>query len=219
MLYKIRCRPAFAALFVTLVPGESITTKTGCIVSMDKGILLKTQFAGGLLPAIIRKVFGPQLFWVDRVSNQTDGALTVVLSHSNMGDIERINLSQNSICLQPDVYLAHTSGVTIKNHWAGFKSWLAGEGLWKLKLQGKGRVFIAAYGSITQKMVYENFIVSQGQLLAYHPTLRLRYRQEAEQLNLMISGTKTNRQRTKGGMIYFQSRNLRGLVDYLRSLV
>ena len=114
MLYKIRCRPAFAALFVTLVPGESITTKTGCIVSMDKGIILKTQFAGGLLSAIIRKVFGPQLFLVDRVSNRTDDALTVVLGHSNLGDIERINLSQSSICLQPDVYLAHTSGVTIK---------------------------------------------------------------------------------------------------------
>ncbi|MEM8777884.1 MAG: AIM24 family protein [Cyanobacteria bacterium P01_G01_bin.49] len=67
--------PSLLALFVTLNPGESITAKAGIIISMDTGITVKTQFAGGLVPAILRKIFGGQLSLVDIINNKTDETL------------------------------------------------------------------------------------------------------------------------------------------------
>ncbi|MEA5533174.1 TIGR00266 family protein [Crocosphaera sp. XPORK-15E] len=218
MLYKVRCRPAFAALFVTLNPGESITVKAGSIVSLDTGISLKTQVFGSWPLTLLRKCFGGELLSVDQLSNSTDEPLTVVLGHSIMGDITPLDLSQGSICLQPGVYLAHTSGVRVQNHWAGLSSWLAGDGLWKVKLKGKGRVFIGGYGGIIKKMVYGNFVVTQGNLLAHSPKLRLKYRREEESVNIVVRAAKTKNQRSQGNLIYCQSRNLQGLIDYLRSL-
>ncbi|MEA5511526.1 TIGR00266 family protein [Crocosphaera sp. UHCC 0190] len=218
MLYKVRCRPAFAALFVTLNPGESIIVRAGSMVSLDTGVSLKTQVCGGRLLALLRKCFGGELLSVDQLSNTTNKSLTVVLGHSTMGDIARLDLSQGSICLQPGVYLAHTSGVTVQNHWAGLGSWLAGDGLWKVKLKGKGRVFIGGYGGIIKKMVYGDFVVTQGNLLAHSPKLRLKYHQEEESVNIVVRAAKTKNQRTQGNPIYCQSRNLQGLIDYLRSL-
>lgn len=46
MKYEIRYKPAFACLFVTLEPGEQVTAESGAMVSMDGGILMKTEFSG-----------------------------------------------------------------------------------------------------------------------------------------------------------------------------
>lgn len=219
MLYKVRCRPAFAALFVTLAPGESITVKTGAIISMDGNVRVKTLFCGFWLSAILRKCFGGQDIFVDYLTNDTADSLTVVLNQKTIGDIHRIDLSQGSIFLQPGVYLAHTRGVSIENHWAGLGSWLAGEGLFKIKLKGRGRVFMAAYGGIIQKTIYKDFVMAQGHLLAHSPKMRLKYRKEEENVNIVITGAKKKNQRSQGNLIYYQSRTLRGLMDYLRSLV
>jgi uncharacterized protein (TIGR00266 family) len=219
VLYKVRCRPAFAALFITLAPGESITVKKGALVSMDGDITIKTCFFGGWLWAIVRKCFGGKCLYVDNLTNNTPDPLTVVLSHDTVGDISPIDLSQGTICLQPGVYLAHTKKVTINHYWAGFGSWLAGEGFFKLKLKGRGRVFIAAYGGILKKTIYKDLVMKQGHLLAYSPKIRLKYRKEEQKVNIMVPKAKKKNQRTQGTLIYYQSRTFSGLINYLRSLV
>ncbi len=219
MLFKVRCRPAFAALFITLDPGEKITVKTGSIISMDGDVTVKTQFCGFWLSALVRKCLGGTDVFVDYLTNETDYPITVVLSQTTIGDIERIDLSEGALCLQPGVFLAYTKKVKIKNCWAGFGSWLVGEGLFKTKFQGKGRVFIAAYGGIIKKTIYQDLVMSQGHLLASSSKTRLKYHKEDEKVNLTISGLKAKNKRTQSTLIYYQSRNLQGLINYLRSLV
>ncbi|MDJ0731186.1 MAG: TIGR00266 family protein [Crocosphaera sp.] len=219
MLFKVRCRPAFAALFVTLNPGEKITIKMGSLISMDGEVTVKTEFCGFWFSALLRKCFGGTDIFVDYLTNETATPVTVVLSQATIGDIERIDLSEGSLVLQPGVFLAYTKGVKIKNRWAGFGSWLAGEGLLKTKFQGKGRVFIAAYGGIIKKTIYQDLVMSQGHLLAYSSKTRPKYRKEDEKVNLIVSGLKSKNKRTQGTLIYYQSRNLQGLINYLRSLV
>jgi uncharacterized protein (TIGR00266 family) len=219
VLYKVRCRPAFAALFVTLNPGESITARAGSVISMDGGLTLKTQWAGNFCLALLRQLLGGESCSVDVLTNNTEEPLQLVLGQTTIGDIERIDLSQGPICLQRGVYLAHTSGVVMKNHWGGLGSWLAREGFFKLKLKGRGRVFIGAYGGITKKMVYGDFVLTQGHLLAYSPKLRLTYQKDGQSTNLVLARKGKKGQRTSGVIIYFQSRKLQGLISYLTSLV
>ncbi|MDJ0659918.1 MAG: TIGR00266 family protein [Crocosphaera sp.] len=219
MLYKVRCRPAFAALFVTLNPGEKITIKMGSIISMDGDVTVKTQFCGFWLWALVRQFCGGEDTLVQYVINETADPITVVLSQTTIGDIERIDLSQGSMCLQPGVFLAYTKGVKIENHWAGFGSWLAGDGLFKTKFKGKGRVFIGAYGGIIKKTVYQDLVIEQGHLLAYRPKTPVKYHKEEEKVYITVSGIKAKNKRTQGTIIYYQSRTIKGLLNYLRSLV
>ncbi|ACB50662.1 hypothetical protein cce_1312 [Crocosphaera subtropica ATCC 51142] len=219
MLFKVRCRPAFATLFVTLNPGEKITVKMGSIISMDGEVTVHTGFCGSWLSAIVRKCFGGTDIFVDYLTNETEEPITVGLSQTTIGDIERIDLSQGPICLQPRVLLAYTKGVKIENHWGGFGSWLVGDGLFKTKCKGKGRVFIGAYGGIIKKTIYQDLMMAQGHLLAYQPTTPLNYRKEKEKVNITVSGVKNRNKRTQGTLIYVQSRTLQGLINYLRSLV
>lgn len=219
MLFKVRCRPAFAALFVTLNPGEKITVKTGSLISMDGEVTVKTGFCGSLQSALLRKCFGGTDIFVDDLINETSEPVTVVLSQTTTGDIERIDLSQGSLCLQPGVFLAYTKGVKIENRWAGFGSLYAGDGLFKTKFKGKGRVFIAAYGGIIKKTVYQDLVMNQGNLLAYHSKTPLKYHKEEEVVKITVSGMKTKNKRTQGTLIYCQSRTFQGLINYLRSLV
>lgn len=65
MKYKVCYRPAFAAIFVTLEPRERITAEAGAMVSMDGDIVMKTEFSGGLIPALIRKFLGGESMFVN----------------------------------------------------------------------------------------------------------------------------------------------------------
>ncbi|MGK7946752.1 MAG: TIGR00266 family protein [Microcystaceae cyanobacterium] len=207
MLYKIRFRPASAALFVTLNPDESIVAAVDTLISMDAGIKISTKFAGGPISALLGKLLGKQSLVVNTYQNQSEDTQSLILSQPLLGDIERIDLKRGGICLQPSAYLAHTSDVRMGLAWGGIRSWLKGEGLFKLKFTGKGRVFISAYGGITKRVLYTQFTVDNGHLLAYEPSIRLQPRsltQEGMGYNL----------RGKG-IFYIHCRNLERLKQYL----
>ena len=132
MKYEIRYRPAFAAIFVTLDPREEITAEVGAMVSMDSDLSITTQFSGGLFPALLRKFLGGESFFVNVFKNKTSRPLNLVLTQSIIGDIGAIRLNGQTICFQPGAYIAHTPGAKMGVKWAGFASWFAGEGLFKL---------------------------------------------------------------------------------------
>lgn len=88
------------SFFVTQKPGESIPAEAGALTSMDGQLTMTTQFSGGFFPALLRQLFGGESLFVNVFKNKTDSPLTLVLSQSIVGDIERIDLTQGSICFQ-----------------------------------------------------------------------------------------------------------------------
>jgi uncharacterized protein (TIGR00266 family) len=184
---------------------------------MDGGITVKTRLSGGFFNAMLRKLFGGDSLFVNAFINKTDKPLTVVFSQSFMGDIERLDLSKGPICVQRGAYLAHTPGVKMGVHWVGFASWLAGEGLFKLKLSGTGRAFIGAYGGITKKIVYGDFVVDNGHLLAYSPKMKIKL--AGRLFNSLKSSEGLVNNIIGNGIIYLQSRSADGLVRYLRDKI
>ena len=64
--------------------------------------------------------------------------------------------------LQPGAYIASTPGISFKINWAGFSSWLAGEGFFRLRVRGNGIVFYGAYGAVVEKEVNGEYIVDSG---------------------------------------------------------
>lgn len=216
MKYEIRYKPAFAAIFLTLNPGESIIAEAGAMTSMDAQLSMRTEFSGGLIPALLKKFLGSESLFVNVFTNETQQTLTLTLTQSIIGDIERINLSQSEICFQPGAYIAHTSGVKMGVQWAGIPSWIAGEGLFKLKLTGKGRVFFGAYGGITKKRIEGEFVVDSGHLVAYEPQMKMSVGLASGLFGSVTSGEGLVNRISGQGEIYLQSRSVSGLVRYLR---
>ena len=138
------------------------------------------------------------------------------MTQSTIGDIERIDLSQGDICFQPGAYIAHTAGVKMGVQWAGFASWLAGEGLFKLRLSGGGRAFFGAYGGMTKKHVQGEFVVDTGHLVAYESQIQMGIKLAGGLFGSVTSGEGLVNRLSGEGDIYLQSRSIDGLVRYLR---
>ncbi|MBD2460945.1 TIGR00266 family protein [Oscillatoria sp. FACHB-1407] len=219
MKYEIRYKPAFATVFLTLNPGDRITTEAGAMASMSAQLSLKTEFSGGLIPGLLKAFLGGESLFVNTFSNNTQQPLQLVLTQSTVGDVGMIELKGNAICLQPGAYIAHTPGIQMGVEWAGFSSWFSGEGLFKLKLSGNGLVFLGGYGGLTQRQVNDEYVVDTGHLVAYEPGLKMNIRMAGGLVGSVTSGEGLVNRLTGKGTIYLQSRSVDGLVRFLRSKV
>ncbi len=219
MKYEIRYKPAFASIFVTLAPGETITAEAGAMTSMDSQLSMETQFSGGFIPGLLKAFLGGESMFVNVYTNKTNQPLTLALTQSAIGDIDRIDLAQlprHEICFQPGAYIAHTTGVKMGIAWAGLKSWFAGEGLFKLKCSGNGRVFFGCYGGLTQKTISGEFVVDTSHLVAYEPGIKMNIGLAGSLVGSVTSGEGFVNRLSGNGLIYLQSRSISGLVKYLR---
>ncbi|WP_017328180.1 TIGR00266 family protein [Synechococcus sp. PCC 7336] len=219
MKYDIQYKPAFSTVFVTLDPGESIMAEAGAMASMDSALRVKAQWFGGIGSAFLKAFFGKESLFANTFTNPTALPLQVVLTQSTVGDISRLQLNGNSICLQPGAYIAHTTGVKVGVQWAGFASWIGGEGLFRLKLSGRGLVFFGAYGGLTHRRIDGEFIVDSGHLVAYDPGIRLSPKLAGGLLSSLTSGEGLVTRLRGRGSIYLQSRSTSGLLKFLRPKV
>lgn len=219
MKYDIRYRPAFAAIFVTLEPKEKITAEAGAMVSMDADITMTTEFSGGFFSALMRKFFGGESLFVNVFHNKTNRPLNLVLTQSVIGDIEAVKLDGKSICLEAGAYIAHAGGAKMSVKWAGFVSWFAGEGLFKLQFSGKGRVLFGGYGGITHKQINGEFIVDSSHLLGYDSNIKMSIGLSGNLLSSITSGEGFVTKLKGKGNILIQSRSVSGLVGFLRPKV
>lgn len=219
MEWEIKYKPAFSAIFVTLKPGDKIIAEAGAMASMDSQLTIKTQLSGSFFSAIAKKFFGGESLFVNVFTNETNQYLNLVLTQSVVGDIEEIELHNKDMYFQPGAYIASTPGVKMGVRWAGFSSWFAGEGLFKLRLSGKGRVFFGAYGGITKKAIDGEFIVDNSHLVAYEPGIQMGIKLSNGLLGSMTSGEGFVNRLTGRGNVYLQSRSIGGLVGFLRSKV
>ncbi|EAZ93096.1 TIGR00266 family protein [Crocosphaera chwakensis] len=219
MQYEIRYKPAFAAIFVTLAPGESIIAEAGAMASMDGRLSMKTKLSGGFFAAILRKFLGGESLFVNVFKNQTSQPLTLVLTQSIIGDIECIDLRGNEICFQPGAYIASSPKINLGVQWAGFASWFAGEGLFKLKVSGHGTVFFGAYGGISKQTISGEFIVDNSHLVAYSPEIKMSIGLSGGLISSVTSGEGLVNRLKGNGIIYLQSRSVSGLVGFLRPKV
>jgi uncharacterized protein (TIGR00266 family) len=178
-----RDRPAFANVQVNLEPGESIIAESDAMSSMSTGLTLKTKWNGGFLSAVLRKIFGGETLFVNEFV--ADSKSELVLTQPFPGDIECIDLDGTSLYLQPGAFLACEPSVNMGVKWAGFASWVGGEGLFRLQVSGTGKVWFGAYGGIFVKEITGPF--------------------SKEGLVSKVSGP---------GRIYLQSRSIDGLATW-----
>lgn len=210
-----RNRPSFANVLVKLKPGEKIVAEADAMASMSGSVEIRTRWNGGMFKAILKRVFGGESMFVNEFSS--DEPAEVVITQGLPGDIECIELNGTTLYLQPGAYIASETGVTLGLGWAGFKSFIGGEGLFRLKVSGTGRCWFGAYGGIFEREVTDEYIVDTGHLVAYEPTIQLRVGLAGGIFSSFFGGEGLITRVRGTGKIYLQSRNFSGLTAWVNA--
>jgi len=209
---EIRDKPSFANIHVKLQPGDQIIAEADAMACMSSTIEMDTKWSGGVVQGILKRVFGGESMFVNTFSTQTGGEL--VLTQPFPGDMQCLELNGNTMFLQPGAFIACEPGVKLGLGWAGFKMFIAREGLFRLKVSGTGRVWFGAYGGIFQKEVEGEYVVDSGHLVAYEPTIGIRIGMAGGIFSSFFSGEGFVTRVSGPGRIYMQSRSFDGLAAW-----
>jgi uncharacterized protein (TIGR00266 family) len=211
----IRNRPSFANVVVYLEPGEKVVAESDAMASMSTGIEMTTRWSGGFFGAVMKRVFGGESLFVNEFTAKESSEL--VLTQPMPGDIEVIELNGTSLFLQPGAFLACESGIRLGLKWAGLASLIGGEGLFRLVVSGKGRIWFSSYGGIYSREVTDEYIVDTGHLVAYEPSVNLKVGMAGGIFSSFFSGEGLITRVRGPGRIYLQSRNLSGLTAWMNA--
>lgn len=215
MQTTIHGSPSFAYLEVELAPGESIIAESDAMSSMAAGLDLNASFNGGFFKGLLRKFLGGESLFVNTFTNKTSETRRLTLAQGTPGDMREARLEGGSIGMQPGAYVASTPGITVSLQWAGFRSLIAREGLFRLLISGTGSVWYGAYGGLLEKEVRGEYIVDTAHLVSYDPALRLRLQLAGGLLSSFLGGEGLVMRIEGNGKIVIQTRSLSGLVSWL----
>jgi uncharacterized protein (TIGR00266 family) len=215
MKTSIEGRPAFAHLHVDLEPGESVIAEADAMAGMSADLDMKARLNGGFFRAIARRIFGGESLFINEFKNNTAGTCRVTLVQTTAGDMGAVELTGNSLCLQPGAYIASTPGVKLGLKWAGFASFIGREGLFKLMVSGHGTVWYGAYGSLLERTVDGEFIVDTSHLVTYEPQLKLKVQLAGGIFGSFFGGEGLVTRVNGKGRIIIQTRSLEGLRSWL----
>lgn len=210
--------PSFSHVTVDLEPGEEITAESGAMQSMSAELDMKAVTNGNFFSALGKRLFGGESFFVNRFTNNSDSTRTLTIAQDVPGQIVAMELEDGQeVTLQRGAYLAHVGEVKLKASWAGFVSWMSGEGLVHLKAKstGKGTLFFGAYGGILKRKVSGDLKVDDGHLVAYDTNLKLKLAMSGGLFATIFGGEGLVTRVVGEGAVYVQTRSVKGLAAWL----
>jgi len=186
---------------VELDPQETVIAEAGAMLYMEEGISLETKlgdgtttgegFIGKLFSAGSRVLTGESIF-MTHFTNQGLGKRKVSFAAPYPGKIIPIDLKEcgGQIIVQKDGFLSAAMGTKVtvtlnKRFGAGL---LGGEGFILQKLQGDGKAFLHAGGTVIEKTLNnESLRIDTGCIVAYEPQIDFNI-ETSGRLKLMVFG-------------------------------
>lgn len=215
MKAEIKGGPAFAYMDVELAPGDTITTESNAMSSMDASLELRSRFNGGFFIALLRKFLGGETLFINDFSNPTDHPRRLTLVQPTPGDVRCIELNGNTLYMQPGAFLACTPGVKVGVVFAGFISWLAREGLFRIAVSGNGKVWYGAFGALLEKEIDGEYIVDTSHLVSYEPGIKLKLQLAGGIFSSLFGGEGLVTRVVGKGKIVIQTRSISGITGWI----
>lgn len=215
MKTEIKGGQAFSYIDVELEPGESIIAEPDAMSSMDSSLDLTASFNGGFFRGLLRKFLGGETLFISRFDNASSAPRRLTLVQATPGEILCRELSDEEFYLQPGAFIACTEGIKLGLRWAGFVSFIAREGLFRLTLSGRGKVWYGAYGALLEKEIDGEYIVDTSHLVAYEPGISLKLQLAGGIFSSFFGGEGLVTRVSGKGKIIVQSRSIVGLASWL----
>lgn len=217
---------------VELDPGETVIAEAGAMLYMEDGISFDTKMGDGsnphaglfdkLLAAGSRVLTGESLF-ITHFTNQGWGKKHVAFSAPYPGTILPINLPDHrgSLIVQKDAFLCAALGTKLSMRFnrklgSGF---FGGEGFILQQLQGDGKVFIHAGGTVIERQLNNEVLrVDTGCVVGFEETIDFDIQQAGGLRSMVFGGEGLFLATLRGtGKVWLQSMPIRKLVAQLSS--
>lgn len=215
MKANIKGGRAFSYVEVELEPGETLVAESDSMSSMDAQLDLAAHFNGGFFKGLLRKYLGGESLFINRFTNATSSPRTMTIVQPTPGEILCRELHGDDFYLQPGAFLACEEGVQIGLNFAGFTSWIAREGLFRIRMSGNGKVWYGAYGALLEKEVDGEYIVDTSHLVAYDSSLTLNLQLAGGIFSSFFGGEGLVTRVSGKGKIIIQTRSISGLASWL----
>jgi uncharacterized protein (TIGR00266 family) len=142
--------PDFGHIRFHLDPRESVMVESGAMAAMDTSIQVESKMMGGVFPALGRKLLAGETLMMGQYTAGSGGG-EVRISPPIPGHVIQQEISGKPLFLQPGSFLACTPGVKMSTVFGGMRAIFSGEGLFFLKIEGRGQLWLNAYGSIVER--------------------------------------------------------------------
>jgi len=215
---------------VELDPNETVIAEAGAMVYMEDGITFEVKMGDGsqpnqgmmgkLLQAGSRLITGESLF-ITHFTNRGYGKRRVAFSAPYPGTIIPVDLNQvgNTLIVQKDGFLCAAFGTKMSvtlNRKIG-TGLFGGEGFIMEKLEGDGRAFIHAGGTVIERQLNnETLRIDTGCVVAYEPTLDFDIEASGSLKSMVFGGEGIFLATMRGtGKVWLQSMPIRKLIRAL----
>lgn len=229
MQHVIKHQPSFPLLEVTLAPNEVLIAEAGTMVARSTHVAMEVKLNAGksagffaklkaVMVALIRKVVGGDTFFVNHFSSPNGGM--VWLAPAMSGAVRHFPLHGNALVMNAGAYVASAGDIDLKMRWGGLRAILAKEGAFFVEASGHGDLWITSYGAIDEVQVNGTYIVDNGHLVAFDPSLQMNVRSAGGGLmGFVASGEGLVCEFTGQGRVLIQTRNTSSLVDWVSKLL
>ena len=215
---------------IELDPGETVIAEAGAMLYMEDGIGFETKMGDGsnpsaglfdkLLSAGSRLIAGESLF-LTHFSNRGWGKKHVAFSAPYPGTIIPVDLRQlgGTVIVQKDAFLCAAFGTKLsivfnKRLGAGF---FGGEGFILQQLQGDGRAFIHAGGTVIERRLNNEILrVDTGCVVGFETSIDFDIEQAGGLRSMFFGGEGMFLATLRGtGRVWLQSMPIRKLIAQL----
>jgi uncharacterized protein (TIGR00266 family) len=215
---------------IELDPRETVIAEAGAMVYMEQGISFEVRMGDGsqanqstmgkLLQAGSRIITGESLF-ITHFTNNGSSKSHVAFAAPYPGTIIPIDLMQmrNSLIVQKDGFLCAAFGTKLtvtlnRKIGAGL---LGGEGFIMEKVEGDGKVFIHAGGTVIERQLNnETLRIDTGCIVAYEPHLEFDIETTGSLKSMVFGGEGLFLATIRGtGKVWLQSMPIRKLIRAL----
>ncbi|WP_439880897.1 TIGR00266 family protein [Pontibacter sp. MBLB2868] len=218
-------------LEIELDPNETVIAEAGAMVYMEEGIDFQAKmgdgsnpgqgFFGKLVSAGSRLITGESLF-MTHFTHRGHGKSRVAFSAPYPGSILPIDLSttrNNSLIAQKDAFLAAALGTKLSIHFnqrlgSGF---FGGEGFILQRMQGDGKAFIHAGGTVVEKQLNnETLRVDTGCVVAFEEGIDFSIQRAGGLKSMIFGGEGIFLATLRGtGRVWLQSMPVKKLIEAL----
>jgi uncharacterized protein (TIGR00266 family) len=216
---------------IELDPRETVIAEAGTMVYMEQGITFEVKMGDGSTPdqGLMGKLFqagsrlitGESLFLTHFTNSGSFGKSRVAFAAPYPGTIIPVDLREirGSLIVQKDGFLCAAMGTRLsitlnKRIGAGL---LGGEGFILQKLEGDGKAFIHAGGTVIERQLNnETLRIDTGCVVAFEPTLDFDIEASGSLKSMVFGGEGLFLATMRGtGKVWLQSMPIRKLVRAL----
>ena len=215
---------------IELDPGETVIAEAGAMVYMEQGITFEVKMGDGsapnqglmgkLLSAGSRLITGESLF-LTHFTNHGYGKSRVAFAAPYPGTIIPVDLKQvrNSLIVQKDGFLCAALGtrLTVTLNQKIGSGLVGGEGFILQKLEGDGKVFVHAGGTVIERQLNNKTLrIDTGCVVAFEPALDFDIETTGSLKSMVFGGEGLFLATMRGtGKVWLQSMPIRKLIRAL----